>query len=234
MVMITLRPSDERGHRNYDWLDTYHTFSFADYYDPRYAGFRALRVINEDRVKPGEGFGTHPHNNMEIITYVIEGQLEHKDSMGHGRIVNAGEVQGMSAGTGITHSEFNPSDKSLAHFLQIWIVPDKKGLGPSYSEWAPKGKAKRNQMIPIASPDGAGGSVTIHQDAAAYLLHLKQKTELKHEIGAGRHAWVQLVSGRVDLGGTVMKAGDGAAVSEERSLVLRGIEDSELLVFDLT
>src|SRR5205809_7896778 len=191
--MIQIRRAGERGHANHGWLDTYHTFSFSDYYDPKFMGFRSLRVINEDWVQPGYGFPTHPHRDMEIITYVLEGSLEHKDSMGTGSVIRPGEVQKMSAGTGVRHSEFNPSPTEPAHLLQIWLTPERRGLTPGYEQKAfPEGE-RRNRWRLVASRDGRDGSVTIHQDAAMYVTSLDAGKEVTHSLPPGRHAWLQVI-----------------------------------------
>jgi redox-sensitive bicupin YhaK (pirin superfamily) len=231
--MITVRPSRERGHAQHGWLDSRHTFSFADYHDPRHMGFRALRVINEDRVSPGQGFGTHPHRDMEIISYVLEGGLEHKDSLGTGSVIRPGDVQRMSAGTGVLHSEFNASSTAPVHFLQIWIVPEARGLSPSYEQksFAPEERANRLRLV--AGRDGREGALTVHQDVSLYAGLLDAGTTLTHPLGPGRHAWVQVARGAVDLGGRPLAAGDGAALSDEPGLSLRATEPAELLVFDL-
>ncbi len=231
--MITRRPGNERGHANYGWLDTYHSFSFAGYYDPKHTGFRALRVINEDRVQPGKGFGTHPHRDMEIITYVLEGALEHKDSMGNGSIIKPGDIQRMSAGTGITHSEYNPSKSERVHLLQIWILPQQEGLKPSYEQRAFKAEEKRGQLRLIASPDGRDGSVTVHQDVELYATVLAPGEQVTHRLKPNRYAWVQVPGGAAKLNGLSLQAGDGAAVSEEEILEIKANDSAELLLFDL-
>ena len=232
-VMITLRPANERGHARHGWLESYHTFSFADYSDPRYMGFRHLRVINEDRVAPGKGFPTHPHRDMEIISYVLDGALEHKDSLGTGSIIRPGEVQRMSAGTGVTHSEFNHSHSELVHFLQIWLLPEWTGLPPSYEQRAFSDEEKRGTLRLVASRDGRDGSVTIHQDVALYAALLNAGERVIHQFVPGRHAWVQVARGAVTLNDKALIAGDGAAISDESRLVLRGTEAAEILLFDL-
>jgi quercetin 2,3-dioxygenase len=232
--MITVRRSEERGHFSFGWLDTYHTFSFDQYYDARFMGFRALRVINEDRVAPGRGFPTHPHRDMEIITYVLEGALEHKDSMGNGSVIRPGEVQRMSAGTGITHSERNGSASEAVHLLQIWILPGQAGIEPSYEQKMYGDEEKRGALRLIASEDGRDGSVLIHQDAAIYATVLDPGQEITYELPARRHAWLQVARGSVTLNGQQLKQGDGAAASEEQSLQITGDEPSELLLFDLS
>jgi len=230
--MMTIRRANERGHANHGWLDTYHTFSFADYYDTRWMGFRTLRVINDDTVMPGMGFGTHPHRDMEIITYVLSGALEHKDSMGNGRVIRAGELQYMAAGTGVEHSEFNPSKKEAAHFLQIWIVPDQNGVAPRYAEKAfqiaPAGK-----LLLAASKTGRGGSIAIHQDADVWLARLKPGDHVKHPLAQGRHVWLHLAEGEASLGGETLKGGDAAAVSGESALELVAAKPAQVLLFDL-
>ena len=231
--MITVRKSDERGHFDHGWLNTHHTFSFADYYDPQHVRFRTLRVINEDRVKPGEGFGTHPHRDMEIVSYVISGALEHKDSMGNGSVIVPGDVQRMSAGTGVTHSEFNPSDKDPVHFLQIWILPDRTGLKPGYEQKPFPEESKRNRLRLIASQDGREGSVTIHQDASIYACRLSQGDDVVHKLRPARYGWIQVIEGEVALDGQVLQAGDGAALSGESEAKITAKKDAEFLFFDL-
>ncbi len=232
--MILIRKSSERGHFDHGWLDTYHTFSFADYYDTKWMGFRSLRVINEDRVQPGEGFGTHPHRDMEIITYVLEGALEHKDSMKNGSVIVPGEVQRMSAGTGVTHSEFNHSKTDPVHLLQIWIVPEKKGIQPGYEQKSIPLEEKKGRLRLIASHDGSEGSVTIHQDASVYASVLGAGDEIQHLLKPGRYAWVQVARGSATVNGQTLKAGDGAAFSEEKEVRLSGVKEAELLLFDLS
>jgi redox-sensitive bicupin YhaK (pirin superfamily) len=231
--MLTIRPAEQRGHANHGWLDSHHTFSFADYYAPEHMGFRALRVINEDRVQGGQGFGTHPHREMEIISYVLQGGLRHRDSTGTGSVIRPGDVQRMSAGTGVTHSEFNASQNEIVHFLQIWILPAKRGIEPSYEQKTFADEEKRGRLRLIASPDGREGSVTVHADAIMYagLFDAGEKGELL--LALGRHAWVQIARGRMRVNGQVLGAGDGAALSEEARLSLEGIERGEALVFDL-
>jgi redox-sensitive bicupin YhaK (pirin superfamily) len=231
--MLTIRPAEERGHADHGWLDSHHTFSFADYYHPEHMGFRALRVMNEDRVQGGQGFGTHPHREMEIISYVLEGGLRHRDSTGTGSVIRPGDVQRMSAGTGVTHSEFNASDREPVHFLQIWILPAKRGIAPSYEQKAFADEEKRGRLRLIASPDGREGSVTIHADATVYagLFDEGEKAELR--IAPGRHAWIHVARGKVRVNGQELDAGDGAALSEEAAIRLEGINRGEALVFDL-
>ncbi len=231
--MIHVRKSNERGHANHGWLDSHHTFSFADYHDPEAMGFRALRVINEDRVQPGQGFGTHGHRDMEILSYVLEGGLAHKDSTGGGGVIRPGDVQRMSAGSGVMHSEFNASRAEPVHFLQIWLVPDRRGITPGYEQKHFPPEQRQGQLRLIASPDAAEGSVKIHQDARLYGTLLGKGDSVTHTLAHGRHAWVQVARGRVRLGDVVLAAGDGAAISDERSLTLSGDEPSEVLLFDL-
>ncbi|HBZ70449.1 MAG TPA: quercetin 2,3-dioxygenase [Deltaproteobacteria bacterium] len=232
--MITVRRSSERGHAQHGWLDSRHTFSFADYYDPAHMGFRTLRVINEDRVQPGRGFGVHSHEDMEIVSYVLEGALQHRDSMGNGAVLRPGEVQRMSAGTGVTHSEFNASNSEIVHFLQIWILPERKGLTPSYEQKTFRSDVRRNELILAASRDGRLGSVVVHQDANLYLARLDAGNRIELELPPSRAAWVQVVRGSVALRDEKLAAGDGAALSGEKSVSLTAAEDAEALVFDLT
>jgi redox-sensitive bicupin YhaK (pirin superfamily) len=231
--MIQVRRAHERGHAEHGWLESYHTFSFADYYDPRFMGFRALRVINEDRVQPGRGFGTHSHRDMEILSYVLEGALEHKDSMGTTSIIRPGEVQRMSAGTGVTHSELNHSGTQLVHFLQIWIIPERQGLAPSYEQRAFPESERRDEFRLVASADGRGGSVVIHQDVDLHVSVLSAGATLEHVLAAGRHAWLQVAAGSVAMNGQVLSAGDGAAASAEASVRIAAREPAEVLLFDL-
>jgi redox-sensitive bicupin YhaK (pirin superfamily) len=217
VAMMTLRKADERGHADHGWLDSYHTFSFAGYYDPEHMGFRSLRVINDDKVAPGAGFGKHPHRDMEIITYVLSGALEHKDSMGNGRIIKPGEVQYMAAGTGVQHSEFNPSDKEPVHLLQIWIVPDRKGAKPNYAEKS-FAKAKTGQFNLVTSKTGRDGSIAINQDAELHLAKLQPGETIVHELRSGRHAWVHVAEGAVTLNGQTLTGGDAAALSDEQRI----------------
>lgn len=231
--MITLRHSAERGGGNHGWLNTKHSFSFSDYYDPKHMGFRSLRVINEDWVQPGHGFPTHPHRDMEIITYVLEGALEHKDSLGTGSVIRPGDGQRMSAGTGIRHSEANPSREEPVHLLQIWIIPDRPGHKPGYEQREFPVQGKRGKLRLIASPDGKDGSVTIHQDAKLYVSLLEGGEAVEHKLAVGRHAWLQLAKGSVDLNGKRLNQGDGAAISEEEKLQIKGNERAEVLLFDL-
>ena len=213
--MTNTRKSTDRGHADHGWLNTYHTFSFAGYYDQKHMGFRALRVINEDRVQPKKGFPTHPHRDMEIITYVLEGALEHRDSMGNGSVIRPGEVQRMSAGTGITHSEFNHSESELVHFLQIWILPNQEGVKPNYEQKDFPDEEKRNNLRLIASQDGRDGSVSINQDVNLYASIIEQHEETVYHVPAGRHVWLQVARGSVEVNGNRLDSGDGAAVSNE-------------------
>ncbi len=231
--MITIRRSNERGGGDFGWLNSRHTFSFDTYNDPRFMGFRSLRVINEDWVKGGHGFPMHPHRDMEIITYLLDGELEHKDSMGNGSIIRPGDGQRMSAGTGVRHSEANASDTETAHLLQIWIMPDRSGHKPGYEQKSFPEAEKRGKFRQIAGPDGKDGSVTIHQDAKLYVSLLEAEQEVKHELGDGRHAWLQVARGTVELNGKSLNQGDGAAVSDEQKLVVKGASDAEILLFDL-
>src|SRR5271165_4866156 len=231
--MMTIRPSNERGGGDYGWLKTRHTFSFNDYNHPKWMGFRSLRVINEDWVAPNHGFPTHPHRDMEIITYILEGKLEHKDSLGTGSVILPGDGQRMTAGSGIRHSEFNPSGTEAAHLLQIWIQPERAGLSPSYEQKSFPEVEKRGKLRVIASPDAQDGSVKINQDASLYVSLLKPGEEVTHEFGAGRHGWLQVARGAVELNGTKLEQGDGAAISEEKKLSIKGTENAEVLLFDL-
>jgi redox-sensitive bicupin YhaK (pirin superfamily) len=233
--MIRVRPSAARGHANHGWLDTYYTFSFSNYYDPKHMGFRDLRVINEDRVSAGRGFGAHPHNDMEIITYIIDGELSHRDSTGTEATIRQNDVQRMSAGTGVVHSEYNNSDEPV-HLLQIWIMPEATDLPPSYEDRTFKREDKQNQLRLIASRDGRGGSTKINQDASVYASLLESGKSLGLDLPAGRHAWLQLISGKLDVNGTRLSAGDGAAISDETKLTLASVAGNgaaEFLLFDL-
>ncbi len=232
--MIVVRPSEERGPADFGWLKARHSFSFGNYYDPRHMGFRNLRVINEDRVAAGAGFPTHGHRDMEIVTYLLDGELEHKDSMGNGEVIRPGEVQAMSAGTGVLHSEFNPSDSNPTHLLQIWLLPDKQGHTPRYDQKVFAREEKLNQLRLVVSPDGADGSIFIHQDSKIYASILEADKTVALDLAPKRHAWVQVARGQIALGETVLKAGDGAAISDLAKLEIKGIADaSEFLVFDL-
>jgi quercetin 2,3-dioxygenase len=233
-IMITIRKSTDRGHFDHGWLDTYHTFSFGEYHDPEHMAFRSLRVINEDVVAPARGFGAHPHKDMEIITYVLEGALAHKDSTGGEETLRPGEVQRMTAGTGIMHSEFNPSREEPVHVLQIWLFPDRKGHEPGYEQKAFPAESRRGRLALLASPGGDEGSVRIHQDARLYSAVLDRGGAARHDLGEGRHAWVQVARGSGTVNGREVVAGDGAALSGERSVDLRASADgTDFLVFDL-
>ena len=229
---MIIRKASERGHASHGWLDTWHSFSFADYHDPHWMGFRSLRVINDDLVMPGMGFGTHPHRDMEIITYILSGSLEHKDSMGNGRIIRTGEAQYMSAGTGVQHSEFNPSKDEAVHLLQIWIQPDGKGLSPRYAE-----KSFTNTPTGafhlVTSKAGRDGSIAIHQDAELWIAKLGAGDSITHELAAGRHAWIHVAEGQVAINGKKLNGGDAAAVDEAISLELSASSPSQVLLFDL-
>jgi len=231
--MITVLPSSKRFHSEAGWLDSRHTFSFADHYDPERLGFRSLRVINDDRVEPARGFGSHSHRDMEIITYVLEGELAHKDSMGNGSVIRPGDVQRMSAGTGVVHSESNPSRSVPVHFLQIWIVPDRPGHSPGYEQKAFSEADRRGKLRLVASPDGRDGSVSIHQDASVYAGLLEPGERAAHPLRPGRHSWVHVARGSIDLNGQTLREGDGAAVSDEERLDLTAKDNSEVLLFDL-
>jgi hypothetical protein len=232
--MIAVRPAAERGTVNLGWLDSRHSFSFGHYYDPDHMGFGALRVINEDRVRPGAGFDTHGHQDMEIISYVLEGALEHKDSIGTGSVIRPGDVQVMSAGTGIRHSEFNHSKKEPVHFLQIWVLPDRRGLPPRYDQKSFPASEKRDRLRLVGSPDGRDGSIVIHQDADIYDALLSNGHVVTQPVRAGRKSWVQVVSGAVEVNGAAAVAGDGVAAENEALLSITSrAEDSEVLVFDL-
>ena len=232
--MITVRRSQERGGADHGWLNTRHTFSFDTYYDPRHMHFRALRVINEDVVQPGQGFPTHPHSDMEIITYVLEGALEHKDSLGNGSIIRPGDGQRMSAGAGILHSEFDASKTEPVHLLQIWIMPESKGIEPGYEQKAFPEAEKRGRLKLIAARGGQNGAVSVHQDVSLYVALLDNKQKVEHTLAPGRHAWLQVAKGSVELNGKRLEQGDGAAVSDEQKLALAGAQDgSEILLFDL-
>jgi redox-sensitive bicupin YhaK (pirin superfamily) len=231
--MINLRRANERGGGDFGWLNTRHTFSFSDYYDPRWMGFRSLRVINEDYVAPASGFPTHPHSDMEIITYVLEGKLEHKDSLGTGSVILPGDGQRMTAGRGIRHSEYNPSKSERVHLYQIWILPEKKSLEPSYEQKSFPTEEKQGKLRLIASPDAKDGSVKINQDARLYVSLLKPGEEVVHDFGKGRHGWLQVAKGGIAVNGQRLEQGDGAAVSDEPKLTIKGATDSEVLLFDL-
>ncbi len=231
--MMIVRTGAERGHFDHGWLDTYHTFSFASYHDPRHMGFRSLRVINEDRVQPGEGFGTHAHRDMEILTWVLEGALEHKDSMGNGSIIRPGDIQRMSAGTGVTHSEFNPSREEPVHLLQIWLLPRQRGLAPGYEEKRFAPETRRGDFRLIAARDGRDGAVTIHQDADLWTALLEPSASVRHAFETGRHAWLHVAVGTVTANGVELRAGDGAALSDEQAIEVTASDRAEILLFDL-
>ena len=231
--MITIRKASERGHFDFGWLSTYHTFSFDQYYDPQHMGFRSLRVINEDIVQPKNGFPTHGHRDMEIVTYILQGALEHRDSMGNGSIIRRGDAQRMSAGTGVRHSEANPSADTPVHLLQIWILPEEQHLPPEYEEKKFTDEDKRNKLRLIVSPTGDDGSVKIHQDAKIYAAVLDEGHEVTHSLANGRSVWLQVAAGTVNLNDVVLKQGDGAAVSEELRLGITAVKAAEVLLFDL-
>ena len=231
--MITLRRGNERGSSKFNWLDSRHTFSFGDYYDPRQMGYSSLRVINEDRVNPGAGFPTHSHRDMEIITYVLEGALAHKDSTGTSSVIRVGDVQRMSAGTGISHSEYNASQTEPVHFLQIWIMPNETGLQPGYEQRSFDLEKKSGSWVLVAAPDARGGALKVHQDAELSLAVLPKGEKLDYSLGAGHQAWVQVGRGRVTLNGSLLEAGDGAAISREEVVNLAANDPSEVLLFDL-
>ena len=231
--MMDIRKSNERGHADHGWLDTRFTFSFADYFDPKHVHFRTLRVMNDDRVAAGGGFPMHPHADMEIVTYVLDGALEHRDSMGNGSVIKPGDIQYMSAGTGVTHSEFNASRTEPVHLYQIWMFPDKEGYKPAYDQKYFSPEEKRGKLRLLASPDGREGSVKIRQDNDLYATVLSEGEKVKHELKPERHAYVQVARGSVTLNGKKMETGDGAAISEEKSFELTGVDEAEVLVFDL-
>ena len=231
--MLTLRKAEERGHANHGWLDTYHSFSFADYYDAEHMGYGPLRVINDDRVHPGRGFGTHPHRDMEIITYILDGELTHKDSMGNGSVIRRGDVQRMSAGTGVLHSEFNASDKTPVHLLQIWIEPERRGIAPGYEQKHYTDAQKRGRLVPIVSGDGADGSVQIHQDARVYAGIVGSGDSVTHVLAEGRKAYVHVATGAATVNGEQLVAGDALKVSGELRIAIAGDPEAEVLVFDL-
>ena len=231
--MIRVRKAHHRGHAQHGWLESHHTFSFAGYHDPNQMGFRSLRVINEDRVQPGRGFDTHSHRDMEIISYVLQGALEHKDSMNNGSVIRPGDVQLMRAGTGVTHSEYNHSNEELVHFLQIWILPDEEGLEPTYDQRHVPLEERKNVLRLVASRDGREASVRVHQDAELYVTVLEEGHSVTHSLADGRHAWVQVARGCVRLNGNSLEEGDGAAVSNETMIDIAGDGQAEILVFDL-
>lgn len=231
--MIRIRHADARGYFDHGWLQTHHTFSFGDYYDPDHVQFRALRVMNEDRVRPGHGFGEHGHRDMEIVTYVLEGALEHKDSLGNGEVLRPGEFQRMTAGKGIRHSEFNPSKTESVHLYQIWLLPERQGLTPSYEQKTIDAKERENRFRVVASPTAREGSLLIHQDAEIHLATLANGAKVTQALKPGRHAWLQVLRGGVTLNGQDLEVGDGAAISEESSLTVTAREPSEVMLFDL-
>jgi len=231
--MIRIRKAKDRGHFNFGWLDTYHTFAFGDYYDPSFIGFRSLRVINEDFVRAGRGFPTHSHRDMEIITYILEGALEHRDSMGTGSVIRSGDVQRMTAGTGVSHSEANPSLENSAHLLQIWIMPQEQGLRPGYEQKFFSDEQKEGGLCLIASVDGRDGSVVAHQDVSVYAAVLHHGKVVNHQLAPNRHAWIQVARGSVVLNGENLDQGDGAAISGEFRLTVSGRKRAEILLFDL-
>jgi quercetin 2,3-dioxygenase len=232
--MITVRPAQARGNANFGWLDSKHTFSFGSYYDPKHMGFASLRVINEDKVQPAKGFGTHSHRDMEIISYVLEGELEHKDSIGNGSIIRPGDVQRMSAGTGIAHSEFNASDRDPVHFLQIWILPDREGIKPSYEQKHFTLDEKQGKLRLVASPDGRDNSVTIHQDANLYVAVLNNGDRVSYSMNNNRSLWLQIANGSTEVNGQLLNAGDGAAINGETEIAIAATTDNtEVLLFDL-
>jgi redox-sensitive bicupin YhaK (pirin superfamily) len=230
---LSIRRADERGHADHGWLKSNHTFSFANYYDAEQMGFRSLRVINDDRVAPGQGFGTHPHRDMEIFSYVLEGALEHKDSLGNGRVLKPGQIQLMSAGQGVKHSEFNPSPSEPLHFLQIWIQPRARGLTPSYTEWLPTPEHSEAPKVLVISADGRDGSATIHQDADVYRIRLKAGQTVTHDLKAGRGAWLQIAEGALTLNGAELQTGDGASTEQAGELTLTATQPTEAILFDL-
>ena len=232
-MKTTLRKSSDRGHANHGWLDSHHTFSFADYYDPAQMGFRSLRVINEDRVAAGGGFPTHPHRDMEIFTYVVSGALEHKDSMGNGRQLRPGQIQLMSAGSGVSHSEFNPSRSESAHFLQIWIKPRAQGLTPSYTEWHPSPESETSPKVLVISSDGRDNSATIQQDADIYRLRLETGQSIIHELSPGHGLWLQLIHGEVSANGKNLTAGDAISTDDAGLFNITATTDAEAILFDL-
>lgn len=231
--MLQLRKSNDRGLGDHGWLKSRHTFSFADYYDPEQMGFRALRVINEDRIQGGTGFGSHPHRDMEIISYVVSGALEHKDSMGNATVIRPGEVQRMSAGTGVVHSEYNKLPDQETHFFQIWIVPERRGGQPGYGQKSFEEDLKNKKLVLVVSKDGRDGSISIHQDVDLYLSRLKSGEEVRFEGRPGRHFWVQAVRGRLSLDGKELSGGDGVAISDQSLLTIRAEDESEFMLFDL-
>lgn len=233
--MITIRKSEDRGRADFGWLHARHSFSFGDYYDPKHMGFRSLRVINEDRIDPAKGFGTHPHQDMEIITYVIRGQLEHKDSMGNGSVIEPGTIQGMSAGSGVQHSEFNPSSSDSTHLIQIWIQPAEKGIAPRYDQLTLTKEDTRNVLRLLVSGDDREEAMQMQQDGEIYAARLDADVTVRHSVAKGRGVWIQVITGSVELHQNVLNAGDGASIEDEEALVMTALEpDTHLLLFDLT
>lgn len=232
--MIRIRRAEDRGHADHGWLYTHHSFSFASYQDHEHMQFRSLRVMNEDVIAPGSGFGTHPHHDMEIVTYVLSGALEHKDSMGNGEVLHAGEFQRMSAGTGITHSEFNPSATEPTHLYQIWLFPERKDIEPSYEQKHFDENERHNQLRLVASPDAVEGSLRINQDARIFLATLNGNREVTHELAPGRHAWLQLLRGEATIAGAELQTSDGVAISDERVIAIEARSDAEIMLFDLS
>ncbi len=231
--MMTVRPADERGHADHGWLNSHHTFSFADYHDPAHMGFRALRVVNDDTVAPGKGFGKHPHRDMEIISYVLDGALEHKDSIGTGSVIRPGDVQRMSAGSGVLHSEFNASRTEPVHFLQIWLAPSARGIQPSYEQKTFSSDERQGQLRLVASPDGHDGSLTVHTDASIYIGLFDRGQSGELAVKAGRHLWIHVARGKIRANGHELSTGDSAGISDETALKVEGVDHAEVLVFDL-
>jgi redox-sensitive bicupin YhaK (pirin superfamily) len=232
--MLTVRKAEDRGVSRISWLDSHHTFSFSDYYDPKWMGFRSLRVINDDTVAPGGGFGTHGHRDMEIITYVLDGALAHKDSLGTGSVIRPGDVQKMSAGSGIQHSEFNASREQPVHFLQIWVMPNQQGIAPAYEQLHFPREAKLGKLLLVAADSGEPGLIRLQQNARMYVTVLESSEQsVEHALAAGRHAWIQVARGEVTVNGTVLKAGDGAAVTTASTIKISGAPEGEVILFDL-
>ena len=233
VTAMKIRKANQRGHADHGWLDSRHTFSFADYHDPAHMGFRTLRVINDDRVAAGQGFGTHPHRDMEIFSYVLEGALQHRDSLGNGRILKPGQIQLMSAGRGVSHSEFNPLPDRTSHFLQIWILPRQRGLEPGYTEWHPRPEQESAPKVLVISPDGREGSAVIQQDADIYRLRLQPGQTVTHELKAGRGAWLQVAEGELTFNGEPLETGDGVSTETAGTLTFTALRPTEALLFDL-
>jgi redox-sensitive bicupin YhaK (pirin superfamily) len=231
--MIQVRHANDRGHADHGWLKTHHTFSFAGYHDPAHMGFRTLRVINDDWIAPGEGFGTHPHRDMEIFSYVLEGAMEHRDSMGNGRVLRPGQIQLMSAGRGVTHSEFNPSPDEPLHILQIWVLPNERGLTPGYTEWQPAAEHDGAPKVLVISPDGRDGSARIHQDADIYRIRLAPGQTVRHDLRPGRGAWLQVADGSLTLNSVNLTTGDGASTGDAGELTFTATKATEAILFDL-